>query len=211
MATAEPAANLRKICWKPRWPTRGFRPPTAGFARNLFMASSAGRPRSTGSSRAKPAGREQRPALQNLLRLGLYQIFWLDRIPAARRRPRDRRTCQARRLRPASRIHQRHSARLFARSRRDQKTARRLENLPARRSAGRIPNGSWNAGESNFGDEKDARNCSNGTTRRRKLLRASTRLKTDAGKLVRKSWREENVEYDFVRARLDWTKIWSLS
>ena len=45
------------------------------------MASSAGRPRSTGSSRAKPAGREQQPALQNLLRLGLYQIFWLDRIP----------------------------------------------------------------------------------------------------------------------------------
>jgi len=26
-------------------------------------------------------GREQRPVLQNLLRLGLYQIFWLDRIP----------------------------------------------------------------------------------------------------------------------------------
>ncbi|MGC9944179.1 MAG: 16S rRNA (cytosine(967)-C(5))-methyltransferase RsmB [Verrucomicrobiota bacterium] len=29
----------------------------------------------------KTSGREQRPALQNLLRLGLYQIFWLDRIP----------------------------------------------------------------------------------------------------------------------------------
>jgi 16S rRNA (cytosine967-C5)-methyltransferase len=26
-------------------------------------------------------GRPQRPVLQNLLRLGLYQIFWLDRIP----------------------------------------------------------------------------------------------------------------------------------
>lgn len=26
-------------------------------------------------------GRNQKPALQNLLRLGLYQIFWLDRIP----------------------------------------------------------------------------------------------------------------------------------
>ena len=31
--------------------------------------------------RRKTAGREQKPALQNLLRLGLYQIFWLDRIP----------------------------------------------------------------------------------------------------------------------------------
>src|SRR5947209_1628978 len=29
----------------------------------------------------KPDGREQKGALQNLLRTGLYQIFWLDRIP----------------------------------------------------------------------------------------------------------------------------------
>jgi 16S rRNA (cytosine967-C5)-methyltransferase len=29
----------------------------------------------------KTNGREQKPAMQNLLRLGLYQIFWLDRIP----------------------------------------------------------------------------------------------------------------------------------
>ena len=29
----------------------------------------------------KTNGREQRTGLQNLLRLGLYQIFWLDRIP----------------------------------------------------------------------------------------------------------------------------------
>ena len=29
----------------------------------------------------KTDGREQKPILQNLLRLGLYQIFWLDRIP----------------------------------------------------------------------------------------------------------------------------------
>ena len=30
---------------------------------------------------AKTPGRVQKPALQDLLRLGLYQIFWLDRIP----------------------------------------------------------------------------------------------------------------------------------
>src|SRR5476649_2872970 len=29
----------------------------------------------------KTNGREQKAALQNFLRLGLYQIFWLDRIP----------------------------------------------------------------------------------------------------------------------------------
>src|SRR5207302_7837000 len=29
----------------------------------------------------KTPGRTQKPMLQNLLRLGLYQIFWLDRIP----------------------------------------------------------------------------------------------------------------------------------
>ncbi|MBU6411402.1 MAG: 16S rRNA (cytosine(967)-C(5))-methyltransferase RsmB, partial [Verrucomicrobia bacterium] len=27
-------------------------------------------------------GREPKAALQNLLRLGLYQIFWLDKVPA---------------------------------------------------------------------------------------------------------------------------------
>jgi 16S rRNA (cytosine967-C5)-methyltransferase len=32
-------------------------------------------------ARKTTPGREQRPALKNLLRLGLYQIFWLDRIP----------------------------------------------------------------------------------------------------------------------------------
>jgi 16S rRNA (cytosine967-C5)-methyltransferase len=32
-------------------------------------------------ARKTTAGRNQKPALQNLLRLGLYQIFWLDRIP----------------------------------------------------------------------------------------------------------------------------------
>ncbi len=29
----------------------------------------------------KTAGRTQKPALQDLLRLGLYQLFWLDRVP----------------------------------------------------------------------------------------------------------------------------------
>ena len=29
----------------------------------------------------KTAAREQKPVLRNLLRMGLYQIFWLDRIP----------------------------------------------------------------------------------------------------------------------------------
>ncbi|HEX7571066.1 MAG TPA: transcription antitermination factor NusB, partial [Verrucomicrobiae bacterium] len=32
-------------------------------------------------ARKTTPGREPRPALVNLLRLGLYQIFWLDRIP----------------------------------------------------------------------------------------------------------------------------------
>ena len=32
-------------------------------------------------ARKTTPGRDQRPAVQNLLRLGLYQIFWLDRIP----------------------------------------------------------------------------------------------------------------------------------
>ena len=66
---------------QPRCMARNFRPPTGVFARKSCMASCAGRRHSTGSSPGKPSGREQKPALQNLLRLGLYQIFWLDRIP----------------------------------------------------------------------------------------------------------------------------------
>ena len=38
----------------------------------------------------KTGGRTQKPPLQILLRLGLYQIFWLDRIPESRRRSRNR-------------------------------------------------------------------------------------------------------------------------
>jgi hypothetical protein len=60
---------------------RNFRPPTAAFARKSYTASCAGRPTLDWLIARKTDGREQKPALQNLLRLGLYQIFWLDRIP----------------------------------------------------------------------------------------------------------------------------------
>ena len=40
---------------------RDFRPPIAGFARKLFMASSAGKPRSTGSSREKQTDANKNP------------------------------------------------------------------------------------------------------------------------------------------------------
>ena len=43
----------------------------------------------------KTSGRQQKPFLQNLLRLGLYQIFWLDRVPAQLRVPRTRKQAVA--------------------------------------------------------------------------------------------------------------------
>ena len=48
-------------------------------------------------ARKTDPARELRPALRNFLRLGLYQIFWLDRIPphAITRRPASSMPCSA--------------------------------------------------------------------------------------------------------------------
>jgi 16S rRNA (cytosine967-C5)-methyltransferase len=72
-------------------------------------------------ARKTTPGREQRPALQNLLRLGLYQIFWLDRIPPHAAVHETVELAKRSWLRLAGRLCQRHSARLSARGRRDKK------------------------------------------------------------------------------------------
>ncbi len=147
----------------------------------------------------KTGGREQKPGLQNLLRLGLYQIFWLDRIP------------------PHAAVNEsvelaRHggfgqqagfvNAILRGYLREAGATRKLLADLKTADPATGGSHPGWLVARwrKHFGAEKTARLLDWNNTPPKTFARVNT-LKTDAGRLVEK-WREENVEYDFVRR--DW-------
>ena len=173
-------------------------------------------------ARKTAPGREQRPALQNLLRLGLYQIFWLDRIP------------------PHAAVHE-----TVEQARRSGYGAQAgFINAVLRgylREAGEIkkiladmktsqPALGWSHPEwlvekwrKDFGDEKSRRLLEwnntppktfarfNPLTRERRLpagefpggeMPAGSRCSREAGDLLTR-WRDEGVEYDFFTR--DWT------
>ena len=147
----------------------------------------------------KTGGREQKSGLQNLLRLGLYQIFWLDRIP------------------PHAAVHEtvelaKHggfgqqagfiNAILRGYLREAGATRQLLADLKAADPATGCSHPGWLVArwQKNFGAEKTAQLLEWNNTPPKTFARVNT-LKTDAGKLLEK-WREENVEYDF--ARRDW-------
>lgn len=144
----------------------------------------------------KTADRRQNAAVQNLLRLGLYQIFWLDRIP------------------PHAAVHE------------TVELARREGHGPKSGFINAVLRGylrEFDATKKALADLKDANPALGfshpewlvakwqkryGAERTRQLLewnnlppktfaRVNT-LKIDAGKLLEK-WRDEGVEYDFVR------------
>lgn len=151
-------------------------------------------------ARKTTPGRNQRPALQNLLRLGLYQIFWLDRIP------------------PHAAVHE--TVELAKRSGYGQQAGfinailrgylRETESIKKiladmKRSQ---PALGWSHPEwlverwlQRFGNEKTQQLLAWNNTPPKTFARVNT-LKTDAEKLVGR-WREENVEYDFLTR--DWT------
>ena len=147
----------------------------------------------------KTDARPQKPLLQNLLRLGLYQIFWLDRIPAhaavhetvelARQSGYN---TQAGFINAVLRGYLREFAatkRLLA----DLKTAQphlgysHPEWLVAR----------W---QTRWGADRAAQLMEWNNTPPKAFARVNT-LKADPGKLLAQ-WRDEDVEYDFVRR--DW-------
>jgi 16S rRNA (cytosine967-C5)-methyltransferase len=147
----------------------------------------------------KTGGREQKSGLQNLLRLGLYQIFWLDRIP------------------PHAAVHEtvelaKHggfgqqagfiNAILRGYLREAGATRQLLADLKAADPATGCSHPGWLVArwQKNFGAEKTAQLLEWNNTPPKTFARVNT-LKTDAGKLLEK-WRGENVEYDF--ARRDW-------
>jgi len=150
-------------------------------------------------ARKTTPGREPRPALVNLLRLGLYQIFWLDRIP------------------PHAAVHETVelakrtgyvsqsgfiNAILRAYLREFAEVKKILADMKISQPALGWSHPEWLVGKwrKQFGVEKTRQLLEWNNTPPKTFARVNT-LKTDAGRLVEK-WREENVEYDFVRR--DW-------
>jgi len=151
-------------------------------------------------ARKTDPSRELRPALRNLLRLGLYQIFWLDRIP------------------PHAAVHETveqakragyHSqaglinAVLRAYLRETDEIRKILADMKISQPALGWSHPEWlvEKWRTRFGDEKTRALLEWNNTPPKTFARINT-LKTDAAKLVER-WREENVEYDFVTR--DWT------
>jgi len=147
----------------------------------------------------KTNAREQKFALQNILRLGLYQIFWLDKIP------------------PHAAVHE--AVELAKRSgygsqsgfvnailrgylREFDATKKILGDLKISNPAIGYSHPQWlvQKWQKRFGNENAAQLLDWNNSPPKTFARVNT-LKTDAGNLLEK-WREEDVEYDFVRS--DW-------
>ena len=151
-------------------------------------------------ARKTTPGREPRPALVNLLRLGLYPIFWLDRIPphAAVHETVE----QAKRSGYVSQsgfI----NAILRAYLREFDEVKKILADMKVSQPALGWSHPEWlvERWRKNFGDEKTRALLEWNNTPPKTFARVNM-LKTDATKLIER-WREENVEYDFVTR--DWT------
>jgi len=139
------------------------------------------------------------PTLQNLLRLGLYQIFWLDRIPdhAAVHETVE----LAKRLGHSSRTGF-VNALLRGYLREFHATKALLEELKTSQPHLGFSHPEWlvTRWRTRWDSQRAAQLMEWNNTPPKTFARVNT-LKIDAGKLLA-LWREENVEYDFVRR--DW-------
>ncbi len=140
-----------------------------------------------------------KPGLQVLLRLGLYQMFWLDRIPdhAAVNETVD----LARQMGfegQSGFI----NALLRNYAREKEATKQTLTDLKKTQPALGYSHPEWLVQRwiDRWGPESTTQLLEWDNTPAKSYARVNT-LRTDPGKLLEK-WREENVEYDFVRA--DW-------
>ncbi len=147
----------------------------------------------------KTNGREQKSALQNLLWLGLYQIFWLDRIPDHAAVHETVELAKQSGFGPQAGFV---NAVLRGYLREAGETRKLLAELKISNPAIGWSHPQWLVEKwlKQFGDEPMRRLLEWNNTPPKTLARVNT-LKTDASKLVEK-WREENVDYDFVRR--DW-------
>lgn len=141
----------------------------------------------------------QKPALQNLLRLGLYQIFWLDKIPPHAAVHETVEIAKRLGFGPQAGFV---NAILRNYLRESDETKKILNGLKTSDPALGFSHPKWlvEKWRQNFGEEKTRRLLERNNLPPKTYARVNS-LKTDAGKLLEK-WREEGVEYDFLRR--DW-------
>jgi 16S rRNA (cytosine967-C5)-methyltransferase len=147
----------------------------------------------------KTRGRTQKTALQNLLRLGLYQIFWLDRIPDHAAVHETVELAKRSGFGPQAGFV---NAVLRGYLREVDSTRKSLDQLKSLQPALGWSHPDWlvDRWRQRWGGERTRQLLEWNNTPPRTYARVNT-LKTDAGKLLER-WRTENVEYDFCRR--DW-------
>jgi 16S rRNA (cytosine967-C5)-methyltransferase len=145
----------------------------------------------------KTGGRKQKPALQNLLRLGLYQIFWLGRIPG---HAAVNETVELTRRRGFGAQAGFVNGVLRGYLREADAAKKLLADLKISRPALGWSHPAWLVArwQKRWDAERTAQLLEWNNTPPKTFARVN-RLRTDAGKLLEK-WRAENVEYDFVRS-----------
>jgi 16S rRNA (cytosine967-C5)-methyltransferase len=147
----------------------------------------------------KTQNRTQKASLQDLLRLGLYQIFWLERIPPHAAVNETVELARQGGLGPQAGFV---NALLRGYLREFDATKQLLAELKTREPALGYSHPAWlvERWQTRWGADKTAQLMAWNNAPPKTFVRVNT-LKTDAGKLL-PQWRDENVEYDFVRR--DW-------
>ena len=142
-------------------------------------------------------GRKQKPTLQNLLRLGLYQIFWLDRIPG---HAAVNETVELAKQNGFGAQAGFVNAVLRGYLREADATKKLLADLKISQPALGWSHPEWLVArwQQRWGLKRTTQLLAWNNTPPKTFARVN-RLKTDAGRLLEK-WREEGVEYDFVRS-----------
>lgn len=144
----------------------------------------------------KTEGRKQNAGIQNLLRLGLYQVFWLDRIPPHAAVHETVELAKTEGFGPKSGFI---NGILRGYLREFETTKDLLEALKTSDPALAFSHPQWllERWQKRFGREPASHLAKWNNTPPKTFARANT-LKMDAGKLI-ETWRAEGVEYDFVR------------
>src|SRR5579862_2009105 len=150
-------------------------------------------------ARKTTPGRNQKPVLQNLLRLGLYQIFWLDRIPNHAAVHVTVELAKHRGFGPQAGFI---NAILRGYLREFDATHKLLSELQVDRPALGYSHPQWlvDRWQARWGKDRAIELLAWNNTPPKTFARVNT-LKIDAAKLL-PLWRDENVEYDFITR--DW-------
>ncbi len=144
----------------------------------------------------KTSHKPEKPLLQDLLRLGLYQIFWLDRIPNHAAVNETVEIAKRKGLVSQSGFI---NAVLRGFLREFEPTRQLLEETKAKEPSVGYSHPDWlvKRWQQRFGIDQAVALMNWNNTPPKTFARVNT-LKTDPGKLL-EQWRNENVEYDFVR------------